>query len=96
MGVRRKYGRQGSGVHWSNSLLDGFPYVRNDEGKLVVNCETVTKFAAVHLSHHGTDASFKKKIYPWLEGVDNTQKAIARRGEAALKLIQDIREECYQ
>lgn len=89
-----------SGMKISDDLMRRWPYTTNDEGSLLVDCNNVAKFKAVHLSHFGTAQSFKLGHFPEVEvdygplDINNVHKALEHRGEAAIQLIKDIHEQC--
>jgi hypothetical protein len=65
---------------------------RNDP--LEIECRLAKIFKVAHLSHHDMSLAWKRyHTYPKLEGV-TSKNFIERRGEAALVLLKDFKEQC--
>ena len=96
--VMRHYGKEANMAVWARQAT-GFPYEKNEDGELVVNCDKIVREESkvAHLSHRDCDEAFEKyDIYPKLDGVENPNQAIERRAEAALIVMKDYREQCLE
>jgi len=80
---------------WENGCTAFFyKKVKDENDPLEINCELAKKKKVAHLSHYDTHQAWKKyHTYPKLEGVTRGN-FIERRGEAALVLLKDFKEQC--
>ena len=68
--------------------------VKDENDLLEIHCELAKWAKVAHLSHHDTHQAFKRyHTYPKLEGV-TSKNYMERRGEAALVLLKDFKEQC--
>jgi len=80
-------------IVWKDTIVSRFPYVKNDEGEVVIDCEQCENKMAVHLSHHATEIAYFGKTHPT---IDMTHGIIGGRAETALRVMEDYREQCEQ
>ncbi len=80
---------------WENgSTAFFYKKVEDENDPLEIDCELAKKKKVAHLSHYDTHQAWKKyHTYPKFEGVTRGN-FIERRGEAALVLLKDFKEQC--
>lgn len=86
-------------IQWKDELLRRWPYKKDDDGVLKVNCKDTNTALGVHLSHYGTSESFKIGHYPtFVDGkkIKNVSMALERRGGAAKILMKEVQEQCAE
>ena len=77
----------------SGSFMYNLP--KNETDDLEINCEAARSAKVAHLSHSDCHKAFETyHTYPRLEGGVTMENLLERRGEAALVLMKDYRENC--
>lgn len=84
------------GMKMSSEVLKHFPYKRNDEGEMQLECAE-DELLAVHLSPFECSEAYKQERYPLIdEDIKDGGDAVLRRADAATKLIDDYNDHCLE
>lgn len=93
--VYQESGKEKMGVtEWKVESV-GYPYLHTEDldDPRAVNCYQANQAKVAHFSHHDSARAYEKGYYPKLKDLKESQ-VLERRGEAALKVMKDYKEQC--
>ncbi len=99
MAAHDKYGNEDMMITFWKKQSSDYPYFipENEDDPLEIDCEKANWAKVSHLSHRQTDLAYNKyHTFPRFQGLKNLGHALDRRGEAALVLMKDYRDNCLQ